>query len=161
MSRDVSDSEILCSDPAVIPMMALLQPSRFIFFLLKKQFDRIRSTVPVEFSSVFNFYQHPAFQFCYDCDQVCLLDWSSGYLDHLPFPDIRDCNEDIVDKIHQWAETPPCPHCGAVMPRGMPHEFCCKPFTDRIKNHLPPPMGRELLDYIVELTQSIPPFHGF
>jgi hypothetical protein len=26
---------------------------------------------------------------------------------------------------------------------------------------LPPPMGRELLDYIVELTQSIPPFHGF
>jgi hypothetical protein len=35
-------------------MMALLQPSRFIFFLLlKKQFDRIWTTVPVQFSSIF------------------------------------------------------------------------------------------------------------
>jgi 4-amino-4-deoxy-L-arabinose transferase-like glycosyltransferase len=42
MSRDVSDCEMLCYDPAVIPMMALLQLSCFIFFLLKKQFDRIR-----------------------------------------------------------------------------------------------------------------------
>jgi hypothetical protein len=48
-AKDVSDCEILCYDPAVILMMALLQPSRFIFFLLKKQFDRIRSKVPVQF----------------------------------------------------------------------------------------------------------------
>jgi hypothetical protein len=41
MSRDVSDYEILRYDPAVIPVMAFLQPSRFIFFLVKKQFDRI------------------------------------------------------------------------------------------------------------------------
>jgi hypothetical protein len=53
MSRDASDYEILCYDPAIIPMMALLQPSRFIFLLLKEQFDRIRSTVPVQFSLVF------------------------------------------------------------------------------------------------------------
>jgi hypothetical protein len=31
-------------------MMALLQPNRFVFFLAKKQFDRIKSTVPVQFS---------------------------------------------------------------------------------------------------------------
>jgi hypothetical protein len=49
MSRDVSDCEILCHDLVVVPMMALLQPSHFIFFLLKKQFDRTRSTVPVQF----------------------------------------------------------------------------------------------------------------
>jgi hypothetical protein len=30
-------------------------------------------------------------------------------LDHLPFPDVRDFNEDIADKIRQWAEIPPCP----------------------------------------------------
>jgi hypothetical protein len=115
ISRDVSDSEILCHDRAVIPMMAFLQPSRFIFFLLKKQFDRIRSTVPVQCSSIFIFHQHTAFQSRYDRDHVCLLDRSSGYLDHLPFSDMRDCNEDIADKIRQWAEIPPYPHCGAVL----------------------------------------------
>jgi hypothetical protein len=53
MSKNVSDCEILCHDRAVIPMMALLHPSRFVFFLLKKQYDRIRSAVPVQLSSVF------------------------------------------------------------------------------------------------------------
>jgi hypothetical protein len=156
--KNVSDCEILCYDRADIPMTALLQPSRFLFFLLKKQFDRIRSTVPVHFPSVFNFYECPAFPSRYDRNQICLLDWSSGYLDHLPFPDMRDFNEDIADKIRQWAEIPPCPHWGAVFLRGMSHECCCKRFAGRTKNHLPSPMGRELLDHIVELTQSIPTF---
>jgi hypothetical protein len=40
----------------------------------------------------------------------------------------------------------------------MSHEFCCKPFAGRIRNALPPPIGPELLDHIVELTQSIPNF---
>jgi hypothetical protein len=77
------------------------------------------------------------------------------YLDHLPFPDMRDFDEEITDKIRQWAEIPPCPHCGLVLLQGMSHEFYCKPFAGRIRNHLPPPMGRKLLDHIVELTQSI------
>jgi hypothetical protein len=94
--------------------MAVLEPSRFIFFLLKKQFDRIRSTVPVQFS-VFVFHQHPAFPSRYDRDHVCLLDRSSAYLDHLPFADMKDFNEDIADKIRQRAEMPPCPRCGAVL----------------------------------------------
>jgi hypothetical protein len=71
---------------------------------------------------------------------------------------MRDFNEDIADKIRQWLEIPPCPHCGAVLLRGMSHEFCCLPFAGRIRNHLSPPMGRELLDHIIELTQSIPSF---
>jgi hypothetical protein len=71
---------------------------------------------------------------------------------------MRDFNEDIGNKICQRAEIPPCPHCGAVLLPGMSHEFCCKPFAGRIRNHLPPPIGRELLDHIVELTQSIPNF---
>jgi hypothetical protein len=79
-------------------------------------------------------------------------------MDPLPFPDMRDFGEDIADKIRQWAEIPPYPHCGAVLLRGMSYEFCCKPFAGRIRNHLAPPMGRESLDYIVELTQSIPNF---
>jgi hypothetical protein len=138
--------------------MALLQPSHFIFFLPKKQFDRIRPTIPIQFSSVFSFHQHPAFPSRYDRDHICLLDRSSGYLDYLPLPDMRDFNEDIADKICQWAEIPPCPHCGAVLLRGMSHEFCCKHFAGRIRNHLAPPMSRELLVHIVELNQSIPNF---
>jgi hypothetical protein len=142
-------------------MMALRQPSHFIVFFLKKQFNRIWSTVQVQFSSVFNCHQHPAFPSCYDRDHVCLLDRSSGYSDHWPCPDMRDFNEDIADKIRQWAEIPPFPHCSAVLLRGMSHEFCFKPLACRMRNYLPPPMGRELLDHIVELTQSIPNFHGF
>jgi hypothetical protein len=34
MSSGVSDCEILCYDPASIPMIALLQPGRLIFFLI-------------------------------------------------------------------------------------------------------------------------------
>jgi hypothetical protein len=86
MSRDVSDCEILCYDPAVILMMALLQPNRLIFFLLKKQFDCIQSTAPVQFSSVFNFHQHPAFPSRSDRDHVCHLDRSSRYLLICLFP---------------------------------------------------------------------------
>jgi hypothetical protein len=114
--------------------------------------------VTVRFSPVFNFHQYPAFPSRYDRDHVRLLDRSSWYFDHLPFPDMRDFNEDIADKIRQWAEIPPCSDCGAVLLRGMSHEFCCKPFASRIRNHLPPLMGRELLDHIVELIQSIPNF---
>jgi hypothetical protein len=40
----------------------------------------------------------------------------------------------------------------------MSHEFCCKPFAGRIRNHLLPPVCQELLIHIVELTQSIPNF---
>jgi hypothetical protein len=126
--------------------------SQVVLFLLKKQFDRIRSTLPVQFSSVFNFHQQPAFPSRYDRHHVCRLDRSSWHLDHLPFADMRDFNEDIADKIRQWAEIPPRPHCAVVLFQGMSHEFCCKPFAGRIRNHLPPPMGREMLDHIVELT---------
>jgi hypothetical protein len=109
MPRDVSDCEIHCYGPIVVAMMALLQLSRFVFLLLKKQFDCIRSTTPAQFSPVFNFHQQPAFPSRYDRDHVCLLDRSSGYLYHLPFPNMNDFNEDIADKIRQWAEIPLCP----------------------------------------------------
>jgi hypothetical protein len=113
---------------------------------------------PAQFSSVFTFHQHPAFPSNYDRGDVYLLNRPSGYLDHLPFPDMRAFNEDIADTIRQWAEVPSYPHCSAALLRGMSHEFCDKPFAGRIRNHFPPPMGRELLDHIVELTQSIPTF---
>jgi hypothetical protein len=44
MSLHVSDCQILCCQPSLIPTRATLQPKVFTFFLLKKQFDRIPST---------------------------------------------------------------------------------------------------------------------
>jgi transposase len=125
-----------------------LAPSDFFLFSYVK--ERLKGMV---FPSYEEFFPSRC-----DHDHVCLLDRSSWYLEHLPFPDMRDFNEGIADKIRQWAEISPCPHCGAVLLRGMSHELCCKPFAGRIKNHLPPPMGRELFDHIVELTQSTPNF---
>jgi hypothetical protein len=54
-SSDVSACQILCYDPRLIHTVASLQPSRFIFFLLKRQFSYIRSNVPGLFDSAFNF----------------------------------------------------------------------------------------------------------
>jgi hypothetical protein len=98
MSRHVSDCEIFCYEPDVILMMALLQLSCFIFFLLKKQFDRIRSTVPVQFSSFFNSPQHPAFPSRYDRDRVYLMDRSSWYYNYLPFPDMKNLMKALQTK---------------------------------------------------------------
>jgi hypothetical protein len=71
---DASKFQILCFGPPLIPAIPRLQPQVFTFFLLKKRFDRIRSTVPVQFFSALNFQQLPAFPSHYDRNQFYLLD---------------------------------------------------------------------------------------
>jgi hypothetical protein len=154
MSWNVSVCQTLSCDPAGIPILALLQPRYFIFFSLKNQFDRIRSTVLVQFFSVFIFQQLPAFRSFYDRDHLCLLDQSAGHLNHLPFPDMREFDQEIANEIPDWVELPPCPHCDPVLLRGWQHIFYCQPFVDRICVNLPLPMDKQLLDRIVQLTHS-------
>jgi hypothetical protein len=48
-------------------------------------------------------------------------------------------------QIRDWAEHP-CPHCGAVLIRGMPEDFCCKPFEARIAATLPREIPTDILD---------------
>jgi hypothetical protein len=54
MARDVSNCEILCYDPVVIPMMALLQPRRY--FLTKEAVwsHLVNGASPVFFSFQFS-----------------------------------------------------------------------------------------------------------
>jgi hypothetical protein len=127
-SWDVSKCQILCFEPTLIPAIPRLQPKVFTFFPLKKQFNRIRSTVPVQFSPAFNFQQLPAFPSDYDRNQFYLLDQLVWRLGHFPFLDMREFDPQVADKIRQWAEAPPCLHCAAILLQGMPHHFCCQLF---------------------------------
>jgi hypothetical protein len=86
---DVSDFSMLCYGSSLIPSIATLEPKVFVCFLLKKHFDRIRSTVPVQFFYPFNFQQHSAFPDQYDLDDFCLLNHSSKWMARFPFPDMR------------------------------------------------------------------------
>jgi hypothetical protein len=93
---------VLCCEPPLIPTIARLQPKIFIFLLLKEQFDRIRSTVPVQFFSAFNFQQVSAFPSRYDREQFYLLDQLAGRLGHLPFPDMKEFDQKVAGEIRQW-----------------------------------------------------------
>jgi hypothetical protein len=154
MSWDVSESQILCYDLSPIPILAPLQPTRFILLLLKKRFNRIQPTVPVRFFSIFIFQRLPAVLSSYDRDHFSLLGQSAGHLGHLPFPDMSELDQQIADEIRDWAEPPPCPHCGAALRRGMPHKFCCQRFAHRISVNPPRPIDEQLLDRIVQFAYS-------
>jgi hypothetical protein len=117
--------------------------------------------VPVQFFSAFNFQQHTAFSDQYDPDDFCLLNHSSKGMAHFPFPDMREFDREIANRIRNWAECSPCPHCRAVLVQGMPDGFRCNPFRDRIRSNLPPPMDEGLLNRNIELidsNQKIPRF---
>jgi hypothetical protein len=77
---------------------------------------------------------------------------------HFPFPDMREFDPDIAQKIREWAEYPLCSRCGAVSIRVIAPHFCCNPFGDRIRDNLPPPMDEQLLNRIVQLSESRPNF---
>jgi hypothetical protein len=96
---DVADFPILCFNPSLIPSIEMLEPKVFVFFLLNRGFNRIRSMLRVKFFSVFNFQQHPAFPDQYDPDNLYLLNHSSKRVAHFPFPDMREFNPEIADKM--------------------------------------------------------------
>jgi hypothetical protein len=73
---------------------------------------------------------------------------------HFPFPDMREFDPAIAQRIREWAECPPCLRCPAVLIRGMAPRFCCNPFGDRIRENFPPPRDERLLNRIVQLSGS-------
>jgi hypothetical protein len=72
-SLEVSAREIFCFDRVVILSLSLLQPKGLTFFLLKRGFSQIRSSVPVPFLSRFNLEQYSSFSSRADPDSVYLL----------------------------------------------------------------------------------------
>jgi hypothetical protein len=89
ISWDVSECQVLCYEPPLIPTIATLRRRVFTFLLLKEQFDRIGSTVRVQFFAAFNSQQFSAFPSRYDRKQLYLLDHLARRLGDLPFPDMR------------------------------------------------------------------------
>jgi hypothetical protein len=122
------------------------------------QSDHIQPTASIQFCSVFNYQQLPAFPSFYASNHLCLLDQSAGHLGHLPFPDIRESDQQIADKFSDRVELPRCLHCGAALIRGISYKLSCQPFGDRIRTKLPPSMDEQLLSRIGQLTHSNPNF---
>jgi hypothetical protein len=109
LGLDVSLCQILCYDPVLILQVASLHPRDFIFFLLKSKFARLRSKVPVQFWSAFNFEQYPSFPLNYP-DDFSILSKSSKGLSYFPFRDIKDLDPDVIERIQGWGECQPCTH---------------------------------------------------
>jgi hypothetical protein len=59
---------------------------------------------------------------------------------------------DFAHQFYQRAEAQACPYWGATLLQEMPHEFCCKPFGDGTRNHLPP-KDNQSLNRIVHLIE--------
>jgi hypothetical protein len=135
-SLNVSGCQILCYEPPLIPAIAILEPTSFIFFLMKNEFLRIKSMVPGRFSSHINFQQHPAFRASYNRDEFCMLNELSQPLGDFLFPDMREFDAGLAERIRRWAELPPCKDCGTILLRDMPVGFCCKPFGHKIISNL-------------------------
>jgi hypothetical protein len=93
---NVSECQILCYDPTIIPDPALLQPKLFTFFLSKDQFPRVQSKIPAAFKPAFTFEQHPGSPSQYDHNEFCLLDQSPEILAHFPFPEMREFKYDLA-----------------------------------------------------------------
>jgi hypothetical protein len=91
----------LSYNPLLIPGIATLEPKLFVFFLLKTQFDRIRSTVPVQNFSAFNFQHDPAFPDQGDPDDFCRLNDSLKGMAHFPFPSMREFDAEIAERIRK------------------------------------------------------------
>jgi hypothetical protein len=98
---DVSGFPLLCRDHSLIPSIATLEPKVFVSFSLKTQFDRILSTIPVQFFSAFNFQQSPAFPDQYKVDDSCLLNYYSKGMADFPFLDMREFDPEIAERIRK------------------------------------------------------------
>jgi hypothetical protein len=90
----------------------------------------VQSKVPVQFWSAFNFEQYPSFPSNYP-DDFSILSKSFKGLGHFPFRNMKDLDPDVAERIREWGECPPYTHCGAILLRGMPYAFCCKPFVTK------------------------------
>jgi hypothetical protein len=161
---DFGPLEVLSYEGEGLQALASLRPLRFVFILLRAVAMSVRDTVAPRFREALCFEQHPCFAAigAYDRRYVSVLKESRVWEGNLPFPDMRNCPAEIVSatlaQFRQGCESPPCPHCGAVLLRGMPLGFCCRGFQRSILNHLPPPMPMGLVRKIVRATGHSPNF---
>jgi hypothetical protein len=153
-ARDYQQFEIVSFQPEMISAVAVVEAAAFHFYLTRSEFVRIRGNVPDRFRASFTFEQHPVFTSLYDRKSQDLLGDMGPYDCEFPFPDGKDLDPEVVRYVREWAEVEPCEHCGAVLVRGMPTGFCCRPFEDSIRDHLPHELDAEILSRILELAKE-------
>jgi hypothetical protein len=126
-----------------IPAVAIFEPISLIFFLTKNEFSRIQSMVPGRFSPHFDVQQHLAFRASCNRDEFLMLNELSQPLGSFLFPDMRQFDAGIAERIRRWAELATCRDYRAILVREMPVELDCTPFGNKIISSLPPPMEEE------------------
>jgi hypothetical protein len=110
----------------------------FYFFVEKAvSSSSLNGVGPILFS--FQFPKAPDFSVPLCWRPFFRLEQSVPGLDHFPFPDMREFDEQTADEIREETEMAVCFHCAAVLLRGISHLFYCQPFTDIIRDHLLPP----------------------
>jgi hypothetical protein len=153
-SLDVSGCQILCYESPLTPAIAFFEPISVIFFVTKNEFSRIQSMVSGRFSPHLTFQQHPAFRASYNRDEFCMLNESSQPLSGFLFPDMKEVDAEIAERIRSGAELPPCKNRGAILLPGMPVGLCCKPFDQKIIGDFSPPMEEELRQRLYKFVAS-------
>jgi hypothetical protein len=128
----------------------MLEPRHFRFVLLKDQFSTILANVQMHLFAAFDFEQYPSFPSHYDLGDFCHLNHSLKATGHFLCPDMKEFDPDIVDGIRKWPNIHLVRLAGVVLLPGIPYKFCCKPFRDRVKRYLPPPMDEDLLSCIIQ-----------
>jgi hypothetical protein len=147
---DVFNGQMLYYDTWVIHIIAPVQPRPFMYILLKNQFSRIWSTGPVRFLSVVNLEQDIFFRLI--TNDFCLLNCLSRDVHHFHFPAMRQFNPDNAQEIRKRADYPSDSCCGAILLRGMPHEFYYNRSGEWISTNLRPSMEKRLFNSMVQST---------
>jgi hypothetical protein len=142
-----SPFEVLCMECAVLCDIAEVRARRFHLYLRAPDVKRRQGDLPARFGALFTFRQYEAFPSDYRRGRSFFLDHLSEVLS-LPFPDGKNMTQDVVQGLREFAEMPACEHCGAVLVRGMPAGFCCRPIDGSMVEHLPHPMPESILNKI-------------
>jgi hypothetical protein len=150
---DVSGFRLLCIDDACIEAVAVRSAVSLTFYLTRSEFRRVGDLMmPARVRNAFLFEQWCTFSASYRRGDYSFLDGSTTIGVELPFPDGRDMTMEVCDAVRRSAELPPCAHCGAVIPRGMPVGFCCRPFDAVMREHLPHAMDPDILARIAAVV---------
>jgi hypothetical protein len=162
--QDIGVLDVILFQEASVRLMPTVRCERFFVMVTGPCFSRLRAAPPVGYETMFEFEQHPGFDTIAGLarEEMVMLNQRLLWAGELPFPDMRGADPDrdgaIFEAIRAWGETPPCPRCGSLLPRGLLRDMCCRGFEEVIHEHLPPPIPAALLARVVRQTEKQPNF---
>jgi hypothetical protein len=157
-----NNAEILAYEPRAIQNLADLRPILYTLFLSEAQIDQASRNAPADLLAALTFKQRACFSAKYNPQAVAILQGTGKGLGSLPFPDTRhlaraeQAQWELVAAQIRDREQHPCDTCGAIRVGQMEKGFCCAPFGEAIKNHLPNAMTPWLRERVADLTNGKP-----